>query len=329
VYIQYIHEGKPMNKPLKMRWVLAHVPYDLFLRSANIFAKKVYEKSQGQIEIEVLGADQYIDQYMSDDKVDTVEGVQFADLVDKGIVEMSQMYNTTLSHYNKDLRVLDMPYLFRDHDHAQKVLDGDLGLKMLGDLSETSNIRGLAFTYSGGFRMIVGDEPLSVDSLKGQKIRTSSSDAAIKTFEAVAADPVNVPIYKMTDALKEGIVDIGENTWARYFRTNLDTVKRCVTDTKHSLFLTAIIINKQIWESLTPEMQGWMQEAAIEAAQSERAESLEDNEAAIARCKAEGIPVIEWDDAEVAKFKELTQPVYEYFESQFPAGMISSIKATR
>ena len=318
-----------MNKPLKLRWVLAHVPYDLFLRSANIFAKKVYEKSNGQIEIEVLGADQYLDKYMSDTDVDTVEGVQFADLVDKGVVEMSQMYNTTLSHYNKDLRVLDMPYLFRDHDHAQKILDGKLGLKLLGDLSERSNIRGLAFTYSGGFRMIVGDKPLSVDDLKGQNIRTSSSDAAVETFKAVEANPVVVPIYKMTDALKEGVIDIGENTWARYFRTNVDSVKRCVTDTKHSLFLTAIIINKQIWESLTPEMQAWMQEAALEAAQSERAESLEDNESAIARCKEEGIPVVEWDETEVEKFKELTQPVYEYFEKQFPPGMIKYIKSVK
>jgi TRAP-type C4-dicarboxylate transport system substrate-binding protein len=318
-----------MNKPLKLRWVLAHVPYDLFLRSANIFAKTVFEKSNGQIEIEVLGADQYVDQYMSDEQVDTVEGVQFADLVHKGVVEMSQMYNTTLSHYNKDLRVLDLPFLFEDHTHAQKVLDGDIGLNMLRDLSETSNIRGLAFTYSGGFRMIVGDKPVSVDDLKGQKIRTSSSDAAIKTFEAVQANPVNVPIYKVTEALKDGVVDIGENTWARYFRTNIDSVARCVTDSKHSLFLTAIIINKQVWESLTPAMQGWMQEAALEAARSERAESLEDNEAAVARCKQEGIPVVEWDEAEVAQFKALTAPVYDYFENELTPGLIKSIKTIR
>jgi TRAP-type C4-dicarboxylate transport system substrate-binding protein len=318
-----------MNKPLKLRWVLAHVPYDLFLRSANIFAKKVFEKSNGQIEIEVLGADKYIEKYMSNEQVDTVEGVQFADLVHQGVVEMSQMYNTTLSHYNKDLRVLDLPFLFDNHDHAQKVLDGDIGLDMLRDLSKTSNIRGLAFTYSGGFRMIVGDEPLTVDSLKGKKIRTSSSDSAIKTFEAVDAEPVNVPIYKMTDALKQGTVEIGENTWARYFRTNIDSVKRCVTDTKHSLFLTAIIINKQVWDGLSPEMQQCMQEAAIEAAQSERNESLEDNEMAIQRCKEEGIPVVEWDSTEIEKFKDMTKPVYDYFENEFPTGLIESIKSIR
>lgn len=315
-----------MKKPIKLRWVLAHIPYDLFLRSASIFAKKVHEKSNGQIEIEILGADEYIDKYMSGEQVDTVEGVQFASLVNDGVVEMSQMYNTTLTHYNNDLNVLELPFLFNDHQHAAKVLDGEIGLGMLQDLSNKSNIRGLAFTYSGGFRMIVGNEPVTVDNLKGQRVRTSSSKAAQKTFESAGATPVNVPIYKTTQALKDGVVDIGENTWARYFRTNVDSVSRCVTDSKHSLFLTAIIINKQVWESLGTEMQECMQAAALEAAAGERAESLEDNEAAIARCKLEGIPVVEWDAAEVAKYKALTQPVYDYFEDQLPAGLIKSIQ---
>jgi TRAP-type C4-dicarboxylate transport system substrate-binding protein len=315
-----------MTQPTKLRWVLAHIPYDLFLRSANIFAQKVQEKSKGQLEIEILGADEYIEKYMSGQQVDTVEGVQFASLVDQGVVEMSQMYNTTLGHYNDELNVLELPYLFRDHDHASKVLDGEIGLGMLKNLAEKSNIRGLAFTYSGGFRMIVGTEPLSVETLKGQRIRTSSSRAALKTFEEVGANPVNVPIYKFTQAMKDGTVDIGENTWARYFRTNVDSVGRSVTDSKHSLFLTAIIINKQVWEGLSAEMQQCMQEAAIEAAVSERAESLEDAAQAIARCHAEGITITEWDDSEVAKYKELTQPVYDYFETQLPSGLIDSIK---
>ena len=101
-----------MTKPTKLRWVLAHVPYDLFLRSANIFAQKVKEKSNGELEIEILGADQYIDKYMSNENVDTVEGVQFASLVNDGVVEMSQMYNTTLGHYNDQLNVLELPFLF-------------------------------------------------------------------------------------------------------------------------------------------------------------------------------------------------------------------------
>jgi len=315
-----------MKQPIRLRWVLAHVPYDLFLRSANIFAEKVNEKSQGQIEIEILGADEYVEKYMSKEQVDTVEGVQFASLVNDGVVEMSQMYNTTLGHYNDHLNVLELPFLFRDHDHATKVLDSEIGLGLLSDLAKKSNIRGLAFTYSGGFRMIVGNEPVSVDTLKGQNIRTSNSRAAKQTFTELGANPVNVPIYKTTQALRDGTVDIGENTWARYFRTDVDKVARVVTNSKHSLFLTAIIINEQVWQSLSAEMQGWMQEAALEAAESERQESLDDSDQVIARCAEEGIPVIEWDDAEVARYKALTKPVYDYFETQFPAGLIESIK---
>lgn len=47
------------NTTLKLRWVLAHVPYDLFLRSANAFAKAINEKTNGAIEIEILGKNEW------------------------------------------------------------------------------------------------------------------------------------------------------------------------------------------------------------------------------------------------------------------------------
>jgi TRAP-type C4-dicarboxylate transport system substrate-binding protein len=313
-----------MTQPIKLRWVLAHVPYDLFLRSADIFAKKVYEKSNGQIEIEIMGADEYVKQYAPGQQI---EGIQFASLVNDGVVEMSQMYNTTLSYYNDALSVLELPFMFRDHDHATKVLDGEVGMGMLGDLAKKSNIRGLAFTYSGGFRMIVGNEPItSVDDIKGQRVRTSSTEVAQKTFSEIGAIPVNVPIYKMKEAMIDDVVDIGENTWARYFRTGLNEVSTHVSNTKHSLFLTAIIINEQTWQSLSEEMQQCMKEAALEAAQSERLESLEDGELAIERCAKDGIKVIEWNEEETNRYKELVKPVYDYFEQRLPKGLIESVK---
>jgi TRAP-type C4-dicarboxylate transport system substrate-binding protein len=73
-------------------------------------------------------------------------------------------------------------------------------------------------------------------------------------------------------------------------------------------------------------MQECMKVAALEAAASERQESLDDGDQAMARCAQEGIPVVEWDDAEVARYKALTKPVYDYFETQFPAGLIDSIR---
>ena len=41
-----------MTQKIKLRWVLAHIPYDLFLRSASIFSRTVNERSNGLVEVE-------------------------------------------------------------------------------------------------------------------------------------------------------------------------------------------------------------------------------------------------------------------------------------
>ena len=92
-----------MNTPIKLRWVLAHIPYDLFLRSANIFAQKMREKSNGMVEIEIMGADTFAEKYAPGQ---VPEDIEFMELVNNGTIEMSQMYNTRLLRYNNDMSVL-------------------------------------------------------------------------------------------------------------------------------------------------------------------------------------------------------------------------------
>lgn len=309
----------------KLRWVLAHVPYDLFLRSAAAFAKKAHEISDGAIEIEIMGLDQYEQKYNDGKPIGKYEVLN---LVDQGVIEMSQMYNAQLGAINHDLRALDLPYLFRDHEHATRVLDGEIGMDMLGGLAKKSNIRGLAFTYSGGFRMMVANEPLeSVKDIKGQRVRVGLTPVAADTFKLLEAEPVAMGVHAVADALRDDVVDIGENTWARFFRSGVAEYATSVANTKHSLFLTAMIINENVWKSFSPEIQEIMKKAALEAAEQERQESLADNDKVMAECSKVGIKVYDWDEARCEEMREMTAPVYEMYRDHFKPGLVDSIKS--
>ena len=74
------------------------------------------------------------------------------------------------------------------------------------------------------------------------------------------------------------------------------------------------------------QVQAWMQEAALEAAYSERLESLEDGKQAVERCHKEGITVVEWSEEETQKLKEATKPVYEKYEAELTPGLINRVK---
>ncbi len=318
-----------MKQPLRLRWVLAHVPFDLFLRSANIFADKVREKSGGQIEIEIMGMPEFNEKYLIPaGKKPLTHGSEIIDLVNDGTIEMSQLLNGEMCKINKDLSALEMPFMFEDHDHATRVLDGQIGRKLLADLQNNSKIKGLSFTYSGGFQMIVGNKAIATtDDFKGERVRTSWTPVAHDTFKTLGATPMSVRISETAEALKNGVVDIGENTWARYYRFGLDKATRHVSDTKHSLFLTAIIMNQDIWNSFDAEMQNFIQEAALEAAVSERLESLEDGEQARQRAISEGITVTEWSAEEHAKMREQTSVLYEQYQDYFSPGLLDQIKS--
>lgn len=300
---------------MKLRWVLAHIPYDLFLRSAAAFAKKAHEISNGAIEINVMGIDQYQETYAPNKNIKELDAFQ---LVDSGAIEMSQTYTTRLGSHLPDLRALDMPYLFDNHEQACRVLDGPIGLSMLKGLGNRSNVRGLAFTYSGGFRIMVANQSLdSVDEINGQRVRVSYSPVAVDTFGLLGAKPVSTSVADSADVLRDDIVDMGENTWARFFRTGVDKQVTHAVNTKHSLFLTSIIINKKIWNDFTPETQEMLQAAALEAAESERQESLVDSEEVMKKAKESGIIVSEWNSDQQNEMKERTASVYDKYAKTF------------
>jgi TRAP-type C4-dicarboxylate transport system substrate-binding protein len=152
-----------MSKTTKIRWVIAHEPLDLFLRAAVDFQNFVNEaQSAEKIEVEVMTLGEYSMKY--NDGV-MVTKHDLLDLMDQGKIEMSQMYTTWLAEdIEHDMLALEMPFIFEDHEHATRVLEGDVGEELLDKITEKSNVRGMAFTYSGGFRNIITDKP--VTSLK-------------------------------------------------------------------------------------------------------------------------------------------------------------------
>jgi len=151
-------------KTTTIRWVIAHEPLDLFLRAAEDFQTFLNEaQSVEKIEVEVMTLSQYSAKYKNDE---TVTKHDLLDLMESGEIEMSQMYTTWLAeNYNHDMLALELPFLFENHEHATRVLEGEVGEYLLDKTTENSNVRGMAFTYSGGFRNVLSNKKVS--TLKG------------------------------------------------------------------------------------------------------------------------------------------------------------------
>lgn len=323
-----------MNQIRKIRWLIAHEPVELFLRTAEAFKEKIAELTDNSFEVEIYTPSEYIEKF---GKIPN-HPLPYAQIdpivhMDEGHIEMSQMHITELARWDSpDFYALELPFLFRDHDHATRVLEGDIGKGMLKKLADESPATGLAFTYSGGFRCIASDKEVNtLDDLKQVVFATATNPITIDTVKAIGATPNTFSIrdfIKNASCVEGFESDVLETTIPRYLALYKDTSnKRYLINTKHSLFLTSIIVSTKFWESLGEEMQAKFQEACTHASRLERKWSVEDAENFAAKADHSDINVhyTEFDLAETEKFKELTKPIYNKYKDFFYPGLVDGI----
>ena len=313
-----------MNKK-HVKWVIAHEPIGLFLKVAERFAQEVNEKTNGMFDIEVLSLSDYADKYNNGKKITKYD---LMDLINSGAIEMSHIYTTWLADYNKDLHALDLPFIFRDHAHADAVLEGTIGAELLAGVSKQSNIKAMAFTYSGGYRVVPAN--FRADTLQawaGQTVRTSRSPVAVDTFKLLGAEPKeHIALEEMNEYADRGEITAGESTYVRVFPLEQNKSFKYVNDTAHSLFLTSIIVNQDFFGEFSAEVQEILATAAFNAARTERRESVADIPNILAQCAAEGVEVVKMSAEEECKFKEVTGQVYAMYADYFTPGLVENIK---
>jgi TRAP-type C4-dicarboxylate transport system substrate-binding protein len=312
-----------MTKPI--RWVIAHEPIDYFVKVAEAFVAEVNEKTGGNFQCEVLSLSDYSEKYNDGKHImkDDLMG-----LIDSGEIEMSHIYTTWLADYNKDLHALDLPFLFKDHDHADRVLEGEIGNELLASVEKNSNTKAMSFTYSGGFRIVPANfRADTVESWRGKNVRVARSPVAIQTFKSLGAEPKDrISLEEMNEAAAQGLIQGGESTYVRVFPLEHYKSFEYVNDTEHSLFLTSIIVNKKFFSQFDEATQEIMSTAAFNAARQERITSVADIPNILKQCEQENVEVVRMSDVEKSKFKEVTSQVYEKFSHYFSPGLVQRIQ---
>lgn len=312
-------------QPIHVKWVLAHEPIELFIRAAERFKEVVAERAPGRFDVEVLTLSEYAEKYNNGQAIAKKD---LLDLMADGKIEMSQMYTYVLSKFNKDLDAFDMPFLFRDHEHAARVFEGPIGEQILkGYSNNESKIQGMAFTYSGGYKNLPFNKDVTtLADFVGAKVRTSNSPVSQATFRAVGAVPTTFEIEELATRLGTTEIDAGECTWPRFYGNDVYKNSKTVVNTDHSLLLTNIIVNTDFFKTLDPELQVIAKEAAVEAARFERQISVDDVEPTSSRARADGVKIVDLSEQDREELVKLTQVVYEQFSDYFTPGLIDSIK---
>jgi len=300
-----------MNK-IKLRWVISHEPVELFLRTADAFVKEINEKAGDRLEVEIIVEP---------------ETPKLLNRLTAGEMEITHTESHFFGQWNKNFRVFDMPFLFRDHDHCTRVLDGQIGKALCQNLANHANMRGLGFTYSGGYRVIGSQEPIKTfEDLQNLRVVVNHNPVNSYTMNAVGAIP-QLQLYAADnygyDRIANNEVDASETTYIRFQRLSKG---KAVLKTNHSMFITVIAINETFFQGLDKDLKEIIETAAKNAAVMEREISIKDAEEFEKNCHANGVTITQLSSEDQKQFYDSVMPIYDEWKDQFLPGMIEHIK---
>ncbi len=277
-------------------------------------AELVAQKSGGKMAIEI-----YSSQQLGTER-------ECLELLQIGSLGMTKVSSSVLENFAPEIKVLGLPYLFRDREHAYHVFDGEVGRELLLQ-SEAFWLRGLTYFDAGQRSFYTKTRPVrSPDDLKGLKIRVQESPVAMGMVRALGAAPTPISYGELYTALQQGIVDGAENNPPSFYTSHHYEVCKFYSLNEHTAVPDVLIISTLAWKRLTTQEQQWLQAAADEATVYQRKRWQEAEQSALDAVQKAGVEVIRPDKT---PFVERTKALLEsYKKDPVMRGLIERIQAT-
>lgn len=270
-------------------------------KAAKRWKRLVAEKSNGTIDLELfpnstLGKkNDLIDQMLLGENIITVADGAF--LADYGV---------------KDFGFFYAPYAFDNWDQLWKVLDSDWYADLKDQLANAGGIRVVSSNWIYGARDILSTKKVTTPAdLKGLKLRVSSNDLSIKSFESLGATPVGMDMSDVYQAMSGKTIDAVENPITSLYNRSFQEVGKYLVKNEHILATSMWICGDTFYQTLSADQQKWLNEAADEAGLYNNALYDQATDEAEQGMKDAGVEVIELTADQKQEWIEAAQPFFQ------------------
>jgi tripartite ATP-independent transporter DctP family solute receptor len=219
-----------------------------------------------------------------------------------------------------ELNVFNLPFVFRDSAHMEKVIDGPIGDELLKKLSDhpTAGLIGLCWMNAGSRNVYNSKKPIrTIDDLKGLKIRMMGNPVFVDSMNALGGNGVAMGYDQLINALQTGVVDGAENNYPSYASGQHYRYAKHYSLTEHLMIPEILVFSKKTWESLSKEDQALLTKLAKEAQQEQRKLWYEAEEKSIKQIKDAGVDIIKIADKK--PFQAAVKPVWDKYGGQHAA----------
>lgn len=296
---------------------LGHIaePENVYGQGADHFAKRVKELSNGEIEVKVYPSSQLGNQR------DLVEGLGL------GTVDMTLTGTAVLGNFIPEMAVFDLPFIFRDVNHAYKALD-TIGMDM-AKKGEAQGMITLAMWENGIRHMTNNRQPIKTpNDMKGLKVRVMEQPVYIEMMKSLGASPTPMAMSELYTALQKGVIDAQENPLGHIATKRFNEVQKYLSLTGHTYAPEPLLISSIAWNKLTPQQKEIIKQAAIETRDWERQLCRDLEGKYLKQIKDAGTTQIN-DDVDKDAFAKATRPVWDIYAKRFGDKNIKAIEAVK
>ena len=243
-----------------------------------------------------------------------------------GAIQIARVSVGALGPVINELNVFNLPFLFRNTEHMQKVIDGPIGQELLDKVTSnpTAGLVGIAWMDAGARNMYDTKKPIkTIEDLKGLKMRVMGNPMFVDMMNALGGNGVSMGYDQVFSALQTGVVDGAENNPPSFVFDNHYTAAKYYSLTEHLIVPEMVVLSKKAWDSLSKDEQVLVMKFGREAQFEERALWTTYEKQAIEKARAAGIQIIEIGDKK--PFQDAVKPVWDKYGPKF-ADMIKRIQ---
>jgi tripartite ATP-independent transporter DctP family solute receptor len=282
---------------------------------ATVFCDEVEKGTQGRYKCQ-----QFPNSALGGER-EQIEAVQL------GTQELTNTSTGPLGNFLPEAKIFDIPFLFRDYDHARHTMDGPIGQDVLKKL-QTKGLVGLAWTENGFRHMTNNKHPINqATDAAGLKLRTMENKVHMEGYKTFGLLPTPMPFPELFTALQQGTVDGQENPIPVILASKFSQVQKYLSLTGHVYSPAVLLLSPNIWNKLSDADKKAFTDAGQKAAAAQRKKVNDDESSGIAQLKKEGMQVVEKVNGE--SFRKAVAPAYANFAKEFGADKIAAIQSVK
>jgi tripartite ATP-independent transporter DctP family solute receptor len=246
-----------------------------------------------------------------------------------GAIQFARVSVGALGPVIDELNVFNMPYLFRDTKHMQKVIDGPIGQELMDKVTNNpkAGLVAIAWMDAGARSLYDTKKPIkTLADLKGMKFRVMGNPMFVDMMNSLGGNGISMGYDQVFSALQTGVVDGAENNPPSFVFDNHYQVAKFYTVDEHLIVPEMVVFSKKTWDTLSKEDQALLIKFGREAQAEERVLWAQYEKEAMDKARAAGIVITEITDKK--PFQDAVKPVWDKYGPKY-AEMIKRVQAVQ